>query len=67
MADSWLMLIAAGRLRRGQDVAAIARATGLTVAEVDAIAGRLARADLESGTGHATPLRSPSEPPRPRR
>jgi hypothetical protein len=45
MGDTWPMLIAAGRLRKGQDVDAIARATGLSVAEVDAIAGRLERAD----------------------
>lgn len=45
MADSHAALIAAGRLRKGQAVDVIARATGLSVAEVTAIAHRLARAD----------------------
>jgi hypothetical protein len=53
MSDTHAMLVAAGRLRRGQDAADVARATGLTEAEVIAIAHRLARADRLAAGGAA--------------
>ena len=45
--DTWPMLLAAGYLRRGLDIDAVAHRTGLTVAEVTAIAHRLARAGAQ--------------------
>lgn len=43
--DAHAQLVAAGYLRRGQDVAAVARATGLGVTDVAAIVERLRGAD----------------------
>lgn len=43
--DTHAQLVAAGYLRRGQDVATVARATGLGVTDGAAIVERLRRAD----------------------
>jgi hypothetical protein len=45
VADTWPILVAAGLLRRGHRPDLVARHCGLSVAEVDAIAHRLHRAD----------------------
>lgn len=45
------MLIAAGYLRRGRAIADVARATGLSIAEVTSIALRLHSADVAREAG----------------
>lgn len=48
MSDTHAMLVAAGRLRRGQSVENVARATGLSIGEVWKIAERLAAVDARA-------------------
>lgn len=51
MADPWPILIAAGRLRRGESIETVIAATGLRAFEVRAIAERLRIADAARAAG----------------